>query len=176
MNSSEVSLAPAQLCSFFSYLRVGMNWEGVVRMMTAGTKRLEQKSPTRPLISTSTSIHRPEGPRNKNSKEQENRSHFTVPCQPHPASPPVREAERGAPLCWKDNETKQKHRQDHCPGPRVIFDFFKMIELVVQSPFPRPRASLLHHHFPKHVSQKTWFQRCLEKQVSQKQGAVVQLD
>lgn len=49
---SEVSVAPAQLLQLFSYLRVGMNWEGLVRLMAAGTKRLEQKAqpdPSYPL-------------------------------------------------------------------------------------------------------------------------------
>ena len=39
MHLSEVSLVPAQPCSLFSYLKVGMNWEGVVRVMEAGIKK-----------------------------------------------------------------------------------------------------------------------------------------
>lgn len=56
VSSSEVSLVQAQLCSFLSYLKVGMNWEEVVREMAAGAKG-RAESPTRPLLSTSTSIH-----------------------------------------------------------------------------------------------------------------------
>ena len=50
MHLSEVSLVPAQPCSLFSYLKVGLNWEGVVRVMEAGIKKTWAKSPTRALI------------------------------------------------------------------------------------------------------------------------------
>lgn len=103
--------------------------------MVAGTKRLEQKAqpdPSYPLPSAYTDLKDwvIRIPRNKKT------GHTLLSRQPQPASSPVRETERGAHLCWKDNKTKQKHRQGHCPGPRVIFDFFKMTGLVVQTPFP----------------------------------------
>lgn len=55
MCMSEVSLVPAQLPGFFSYLKVGVNREGMVRVM--GSRNTESKSPAGPLISTFTRIH-----------------------------------------------------------------------------------------------------------------------
>lgn len=139
--------------AFLLIWKWGWIGEGVVRVKAVRTQRWA-KSPTRPLISTSNSIHWAEDLINTNSKEWKNRSLFHVLCQTHIVLSSVRKTERGAHPCWKDQKkppkpkTTKNHRQFHCPGPRMNFDLFKIAGWV-QSQSPCPTTFRLHHHFPK---------------------------
>lgn len=129
MCSSEVSLVPAQLCSFYSYLKVWMNWEGGGQGDDNRNKKMGKKPIQTPHIHFY--LHTLSW-RAKNSKEHKNRSLFKDPCQTHLALSSVRGTERGAHLYWKD-KTKRKPRgqsDNFTARPQVIFDLFKFEELV----------------------------------------------